>query len=148
MGTIVSVLTAWCDNCDSMLTNIETQVSSSHVTLAFDDEQLGQTFDLCLQVDKVNKEKTDTNNHKAALEQKIKYVLAETCQDGDCNWDYFSDVKQQIKNQPSGEDGDPDSRMETERMDRRDKKAAKGKGLRGSSKSGGKKKHSTSLISA
>ena len=72
MGTIVSVLTAWCDNCDSMLTNIETQVSSSHVTLAFDDEQLGQTFDLCLQVDKVNKEKTDTNNHKAALEQKIK----------------------------------------------------------------------------
>ena len=50
---------------------------------------------------------------------------------------FFSDVKLQIKNQPSGEDGDPDSRMETERMDRRDKKAAKGKGLRGSSKSGG-----------
>jgi len=46
-------------------------------------------------------------------------------------------VKQQIKNQPTGEDGDPDSRMDTERMDRRDKKAAKGKGLRGSSKSGG-----------
>jgi len=95
MGTIASVLTAWCDNCDSMLTNIETQV------------------------DKVNKEKSDHNSHKAALEQKI------------------NDVKQQIKNQPSGEDGDPDSRMETERMDRRDKKAAKGKGLRGSSKSGG-----------
>ena len=84
MGTIVSVLTAWCDNCDSMLTNIETQVSSSHVTLAFGDEQqfsaqkgfdlLGQNFHLCLQVDKVNKEKTDTNNHKAALEQKIKQV--------------------------------------------------------------------------
>ena len=48
-----------------------------------------------------------------------------------------SDVKQQIKNQPTGDDGDPDSRMDTERMDRRDKKAAKGKGLRGSSKSGG-----------
>jgi len=95
MGAIVNVLTAWCDNCDSMLTNIETQV------------------------DKVNKEKADTNSHKAALEQKI------------------NDVKQQIKNQPTGEDGDPDSRMDTERMDRRDKKAAKGKGLRGSSKSGG-----------
>jgi len=95
MGNIVSVLTAWCDNCDSMLTNIETQV------------------------DKVNKEKADNNSHKASLEQKI------------------NDVKQQIKNQPTGEDGDPDSRMDTERMDRRDKKAAKGKGLRGSSKSGG-----------
>merc|ERR1719419_577425 len=88
IGAIVSVLTAWCDNCDSMLTNIESQV------------------------DKVNKEKADTNSHKAALEQKIN-------------------------NQPTGEDGDPDSRMETERMDRRDKKAAKGKGLRGSNKSGG-----------
>merc|ERR1719419_353887 len=95
IGAIVSVLTAWCDNCDSMLTNIESQV------------------------DKVNKEKADTNSHKAALEQKI------------------NDVKQQIKNRPTGEDGDPDSRMETERMDRRDKKAAKGKGLRGSNKSGG-----------
>merc|ERR1719300_321361 len=92
IGAIVSVLTAWCDNCDSMLTNIESQV---------------------------DKEKADTNSHKAALEQKI------------------NDVKQQIKNQPTGEDGDPDSRMETERMDRRDKKAAKGKGLRGSNKSGG-----------
>ena len=51
MGTIASVLTAWCDNCDSMLTNIETQV------------------------DKVNKEKSDHNSHKAALEQKIKQVL-------------------------------------------------------------------------
>merc|ERR1719422_445068 len=92
MGNIVSVLTAWCDNCDSMLTNIEAQV------------------------DKVNKEKSDNNSHKASLEQKI------------------NDVKQQIKNQPTGDDGDPDSRMDTERMDR---KAAKGKGLRGSSKSGG-----------
>ena len=48
MGNIVSVLTAWCDNCDSMLTNIETQV------------------------DKVNKEKADNNSHKASLEQRIK----------------------------------------------------------------------------
>merc|ERR1712228_729005 len=70
IGAIVNVLTAWCDNCDSMLTNIESQV------------------------DKVNKEKADTNSHKAALEQKI------------------NDVKQQIKNQPTGEDGDPDSRRE------------------------------------
>merc|ERR1719244_1706921 len=92
IGNIVSVLTAWCDNCDSMLTNIETQV------------------------DKVNKEKADTNSHKAALEQKI------------------NDVKQQIKNQPSGEGDDPDSRMDTERTDRREKKAAKGKGLRASNK--------------
>merc|ERR1719508_219733 len=30
MGAIVSVLTAWCDNCDSMLTNIETQVDKVH----------------------------------------------------------------------------------------------------------------------
>ena len=53
---------------------------------------------------------------------------------------YFSDIKQQLKNQPGGEDGDPDSRMETERVitERRDKKAAKGKGLRGSGKSGGR----------
>ena len=55
------------------------------------------------------------------------------------NSTYFSDIKQQLKNQPGGEDGDPDSRMETERVitERRDKKAAKGKGLRGSGKSGG-----------
>merc|ERR1719431_1210549 len=95
IGNIVSVLTAWCDNCDSMLTNIESQV------------------------DKVNKEKLDHNNHKQELEQRI------------------NEVKQQIKNQPSGEGDDPDSRMDTERTDRREKKAAKGKGLRGSSKSGG-----------
>ena len=48
------------------------------------------------------------------------------------------EVKQQLKSQPSVEEGDADSRMETERMvDRRGKKAAKGKGLRGSGKSGG-----------
>merc|ERR1719483_1701624 len=40
MGTIASVLTAWCDNCDSMLTNIETQV------------------------DKVNKEKSDSEGQR------------------------------------------------------------------------------------
>merc|ERR1719357_1563861 len=93
MGNIVSVLTAWCDNCDSMLTNIETQV------------------------DKVNKERGDHLRHKAALETKI------------------NEIKQTLKNQPSGEDGDPDSRMETERGERREKKLAKGKGLRG--KNGG-----------
>lgn len=97
IGDIVSVLSSWCDNCDSMLTNIESQV------------------------EKVNKERGEHLQHKAALETKI------------------NDIKQQLKNQPSGEDGDPDSRMETERVipERRDKKAAKGKGLRGSSKSGG-----------
>lgn len=97
IGDIVSVLSSWCDNCDSMLTNIESQV------------------------EKVNKERGEHLQHKAALETKI------------------NDIKQQLKNQPGGEDGDPDSRMETERVitERRDKKAAKGKGLRGSSKSGG-----------
>ena len=50
-------------------------------------------------------------------------------------------MKQQLKNQPLNDDGDPDSRMETERMGAiggERKKASKGKGLRGSSKSGGK----------
>jgi len=95
IGNIVSVLSAWCDNCDSMLTNIESQV------------------------DKVNKEKLDNNHHKQELEQRI------------------NEVKQQIKNQPSGEGDDPDSRMDTERTDRREKKAAKGKGLRASNKGSG-----------
>lgn len=95
IGNIVGVLQAWCDNCDSMLTNIEQQV------------------------DKVNREKVDTNSHKAELEQRI------------------NEVKQQIKNQPNTDGDDPDSRMDTERLDRRDKKAAKGKGLRGSSKGAG-----------
>merc|ERR1712066_805437 len=45
IGSIVSVLSAWCDNCDSMLTNIESQV------------------------DKVNKERGDHLRHKAALEE-------------------------------------------------------------------------------
>jgi len=93
IGSIVSVLSAWCDNCDSMLTNIESQV------------------------DKVNKERGDHLRHKAALDTKI------------------NEIKQTLKNQPSGEDGDPDSRMETERGERREKKLAKGKGLRG--KNGG-----------
>merc|ERR1719402_1478895 len=77
IGNIVNVLSAWCDNCDTMLTSIETQV------------------------DKVNKQKTETNAHKAALETKI------------------AEVKAQVKNQPSGDADDPDSRMETERMERR-----------------------------
>merc|ERR1719334_1991086 len=92
ISSIVGVLSAWCENCDSMLSNIETQV------------------------DKVNKEKSDTIKHKAALDQKI------------------NDVKQRIKNQ-TGEEGDPDSRMETE--NRREKKGSKGsKGMRSSNKSG------------
>jgi len=68
------------------------------------------------QVDRLNKEKQKHTEHKAGLEQKI------------------SEVKAQIKNQPGGDCEDPDSRMETERSDRRDKKSTKGKGLRGSSK--------------
>ena len=48
-------------------------------------------------------------------------------------------MKQQLKNQPMADDGDPDSRMDTERLNvgGERKKAAKGKGIRGSSKSGG-----------
>ena len=90
------------------------------------------------QVEKVNKERGEHLQHKAALETKIKCVLWFSDRAG-LTLLYFSDIKQQLKNQPGGEDGDPDSRMETERVitERRDKKAAKGKGLRGSSKSGG-----------
>ena len=93
------------------------------------------------QVEKVNKERGEHLQHKAALETKIKYVgLTVAARPGQSFSPCFSDIKQQLKNQPSGEDGDPDSRMETERVitERRDKKAAKGKGLRGSSKSGGR----------
>jgi len=96
IGNMVAVLSAWCENCDSVLANIETQQ------------------------ERVCREKTEAANHKSGLDQKI------------------GEVKQQLKSQPSVEEGDADSRMETERMvDRRDKKAAKGKGLRGSGKSGG-----------
>jgi len=95
IGNIVSVLGSWCDTCDSILLNIESQV------------------------DKLNKERQQHTEHKSQLETKI------------------SEVKAQLKNQPGGgECDDPDSRMETERSDRRDKKSAKGKGLRGSSKGG------------
>ena len=48
IGDIVSVLSSWCDNCDSMLTNIESQVEKS------------------------NKERGEHLQHKAALESKIK----------------------------------------------------------------------------
>jgi len=97
IGSIVNVLGAWCDNCDSMLKSIESQV------------------------DKVNTERTQHKEHKATLETKI------------------NDMKQQLKNQPMADDGDPDSRMDTERLNvgGERKKAAKGKGIRGSSKSGG-----------
>merc|ERR1719282_2270433 len=81
IGSIVSVLSAWCDNCDNMIKGIESQV------------------------DKVNVER-----------------------------------QQHLRNQPGDEDGCADSRMDTERMSvggERCKKAAKGKGIRGSSKSGG-----------
>merc|ERR1719282_1656 len=97
IGSIVSVLTAWCDNCDNMLRGIEGQV------------------------ERVNGERREHLTHKAALDAKM------------------NELKQQLKNQPLGDDGDPDSRMETERMGTSGerKKAAKGKGIRGSSKSGG-----------
>merc|ERR1719232_1150353 len=98
IGSIVSVLNAWCDNCDNMIKGIESQV------------------------DKVNVERQQPLSHKNNLEAKI------------------NEMKQQLKNQPGEEDGCADSRMDTERMSvggERCKKAAKGKGIRGSSKSGG-----------
>merc|ERR1719210_2980290 len=98
IGSIVSVLSAWCDNCDNMIKGIESQV------------------------DKVNVERQQHLSHKNNLEAKI------------------NEMKQQLKNQPGDEDGCADSRMDTERMSvggERCKKAAKGKGIRGSSKSGG-----------
>jgi len=97
IGSIVSVLSAWCDNCDNMLRGIEGQV------------------------DKVNGERREHLTHKASLDTKM------------------NELKQQLKNQPLGDDGDPDSRMESEIRDRgeRKKMTTKGKGIRGSSKSGG-----------
>merc|ERR1719282_1464760 len=74
IGSIVSVLSAWCDNCDNMLRGIEGQV------------------------ERVNGERREHLTHKAALDAKM------------------NELKQQLKNQPLGDDGDPDSRMETERM--------------------------------
>ena len=47
IGSIVSVLSAWCDNCDNMLKGIEAQV------------------------DKVNTERQEHLAHKASLETKI-----------------------------------------------------------------------------
>lgn len=49
IGSIVSVLTAWCDNCDNMLRGIEGQV------------------------EKVNGERREHLTHKAGLEAKMKY---------------------------------------------------------------------------
>lgn len=94
IGNIVGVLAAWCNNCDSTLSTIESQVK------------------------KVNKERAQNDSHRTALEQRI------------------AEVKATVKTQGGGEGDDPDSRMESERADRRDKKGGKGKGLRGSSKSG------------
>jgi len=93
IGNIVGVLSAWCENCDTTLSTIESQV------------------------EKVNKERADTFKHKADLEQRI------------------TEVKASVKSQ-GGEGEDPDSRMDSERTDRRDKKGGKTKGLRGSSSKG------------
>ena len=47
----MSVLTAWCDNCDNMLRSIEGQV------------------------EKVNGEKREHITHKAGLDAKMKYTV-------------------------------------------------------------------------
>jgi COP9 signalosome complex subunit 7 len=80
--SIISVLSSWCENCDSMLSSIETQA------------------------EKLNDDKSNKIRQKMELETAMM------------------DLKQTFKN--SSVDGeDPDSRMDAERMDRRDKKGKK-----------------------
>jgi len=96
LGGIVSVLSNWCDVCDTMLTSIETQM------------------------EKLNDDKAGKIRHKANLESSIAELK-----------------KQSLKNQltSNGDEDDPDSRMDAERMER--SKKGKGKSMRtGGSKSG------------
>jgi len=94
-GGIVTVLSNWCDTCDSVLSSIETQV------------------------EKLNQDKADKKKKQEKLEAKIE------------------EHKLSLKSQnPSlGEGDDPDSRMDAERMERREKKG-KSKSMRTGSKGG------------
>jgi len=89
-GGIVSVLSNWCDTCDTVLLTIESQI------------------------DKLNNDKAAKLQHKTEFDATM------------------TDLKARIKCQPAGEE-DPDSRMDAERIDRREKKG-KGKSRIGSSK--------------
>lgn len=80
--SIISILSSWCETCDSMLSSIETQA------------------------ERLNDDKATKIRQKQELESAM------------------SDLKTLFKN--SSADGeDPDSRMEAERMDRREKKGKK-----------------------
>lgn len=71
------------------------------------------------QATRLNREKVEHNDHLLAVEEKM------------------AEIKQTIKNQPNMDIEDPDSRMDTERVDSRStKKAAKGKALRPGGKGG------------
>jgi len=69
------------------------------------------------QVEKVNSERASQTAHRQHLEQRVQ------------------EVKAAVKSAP-GEGEDPDSRMESDRSERREKKGGKAKGLRGSSSKG------------
>jgi len=90
-GGIVSVLSSWCETCETVLNTIETQA------------------------EKLNEDKAAKKKHKEDFEATI------------------TDLKARIKNLPPGGEEDPDSRMDAERMDRRDKKG-KGKSRMGNNK--------------
>ena len=64
IGNIVGVLSSWCENCDSTLSTIETQVENSELV-----------FQPCFQVEKVNREREETKRHKNELEQRITEVI-------------------------------------------------------------------------
>ena len=69
IGNIVGVLSSWCENCDSTLSTIETQVENSR--LVFQPFFQRQP---CFQVEKVNREREETKRHKNELEQRITEV--------------------------------------------------------------------------
>lgn len=72
------------------------------------------------QATRLNRDKVEHNDHLLAVEEKI------------------AEIKQSIKNQPNMDVEDPDSRMDTERVDSRStKKAAKGKAPRPGGSKGG-----------
>ena len=73
----------------------------------------------------MNREREETKRHKNELEQRITEVRRP--------WNFYTSdtnkllqVKASVKSQ-GGEGEDPDSRMDSERADRRDKKGGKGK---------------------
>ena len=69
IGNIVGVLSSWCENCDSTLSTIETQVENSE--LVFQPFFQRQP---CFKVEKVNREREETKRHKNELEQRITEV--------------------------------------------------------------------------